>query len=427
MKALLFNMHDVVLLLTAGACLLLGVLQFKAARRCGQRQDFLSLFLLTTGLVSVHTLVYWAEPLRHQLFDAFPQAYLLLSTTAFLLGPLLFWHVGTVSLRPFKWSPKQWWHLLPALLAPVYLYWVCFRFDSATQRVLFLDMKLYNQPGVFYQHYISAEKLLPLIYGLLALWMVIRASRSDEGAGRQATWHSLRVLVGGFTVIWSWAAVTHFWGWLHPGGLSDLMGIAGNYLRLGLVVYLIYDFLMTLTASRPEAVTGQRSPSASAVSVSGGTGLELLASRDTVSPESAHPGQNSASATLVAPEPVEPEPQVPSEAHARLIVHAMETDRVFLNSQLTLERFADTVGLPSREVSAVINRRFDQNFHEFINAYRVEEAKKMLSDPLQMGTSIQDIAQASGFNSKATFHRFFKQHVAMTPSAYRRQQVQRSA
>jgi len=85
-----------------------------------------------------------------------------------------------------------------------------------------------------------------------------------------------------------------------------------------------------------------------------------------------------------------------------------------------LERFADIVGLAPREVSTVINRKFRQNFHEFINGYRLNHAKQLLRNSEQFALSIQDIAHASGFNSKATFNRFFKKFVLITPSDYRR-------
>src|SRR5690606_12215242 len=110
-----------------------------------------------------------------------------------------------------------------------------------------------------------------------------------------------------------------------------------------------------------------------------------------------------------------------AEALAARIDKLMQTEKPYLNSQLTLERFADLLGVSSRQVSFTINRCFQQNFHEFINRFRVEEAKRLLGDEEFQERTILDIAQQSGFNSKATFNRFFKSFVGVTPSAYRQQ------
>jgi len=67
----------------------------------------------------------------------------------------------------------------------------------------------------------------------------------------------------------------------------------------------------------------------------------------------------------------------------------------------------------------VINRRFEQNFFEFINKYRVAEAKKLLEDPDHAQSTMIDIMADAGFNSKATFNTFFKKLVGSTPSQYR--------
>ena len=86
----------------------------------------------------------------------------------------------------------------------------------------------------------------------------------------------------------------------------------------------------------------------------------------------------------------------------------MERDKLFLNTRLTLDEFAKRVELPSRQVSAAINQCLQQNFHEFVNRYRVEEAKRILSLPDKERQTVVQISSMSGFNSKAAFNRFFK-------------------
>ena len=60
----------------------------------------------------------------------------------------------------------------------------------------------------------------------------------------------------------------------------------------------------------------------------------------------------------------------------------------------------------------------NKNFFDYINSYRVAEAKeKIAKEPAQ---TLLQIAYAVGFNSKNSFNSAFKKHVGMTPSAYRK-------
>jgi AraC-like DNA-binding protein len=67
----------------------------------------------------------------------------------------------------------------------------------------------------------------------------------------------------------------------------------------------------------------------------------------------------------------------------------------------------------------VINQRFHKNFNDFINDYRIEEAKKMLGHKKTRDYKLLTIAYEVGFNSKTTFNVVFKKKVGMTPSQYR--------
>jgi AraC-like DNA-binding protein len=374
MKAVLFNIHDVALLLTIGACALLGSIHLGSWRRPKWVGRVFALFLATNALVAFNTLIFWAEPIRHPVFSVFPYLYLLLSAAGFLLGPLLYWHSKAHVDPHFRPGRNHWWHLLPALFALAYLYVECFRFPPGIRRDLFLNLQIYHQPYAFYGHFITLEKLLPVVYAAWCLGLIRRQGHGNNrysiGAGAMG---DLFYVVGGFTTVWVWGALTHFLGTAYPGDVSDLMGILGNYFTLGLMVLLIYRELRA--SLQPSGSTVQ----------AGRENEEL------------------------------------NQEHVDQIAQAMAKDKVFLNPQLTLERFAELVGCSPREVSAIINGHFRQNFHEFVSGYRIEEVKANLRDPAYGDWTIPSIAQAAGFNSKATFHRFFKKLESTTPNEYRKQ------
>jgi AraC-like DNA-binding protein len=71
-----------------------------------------------------------------------------------------------------------------------------------------------------------------------------------------------------------------------------------------------------------------------------------------------------------------------------------------------------------RQVSNIINRHFKKNFYEYVNYYRVEQAKALLLQADQQA-SMLDVMADAGFNSKSAFNRYFKKFVNMTPTEFR--------
>jgi AraC-like DNA-binding protein len=107
------------------------------------------------------------------------------------------------------------------------------------------------------------------------------------------------------------------------------------------------------------------------------------------------------------------------EEHAARLSEHMSSNRPHLESELTLPMLADQVGIPPHHLSQVINTRFGSNFFDFINNYRVEEAKRLFLDKSKAPYTILAIAQEAGFNSKTAFNTAFKRATGQTPSVYR--------
>lgn len=100
------------------------------------------------------------------------------------------------------------------------------------------------------------------------------------------------------------------------------------------------------------------------------------------------------------------------------LAHLMEHDALYREPALSIGQLARRSGYPEYLVSAVINRRFDGNFWEYINRLRIEAVRRCLADGGDQRT-ILDIAYACGFTSKSTFNAAFKRQTGETPSAYR--------
>lgn len=97
----------------------------------------------------------------------------------------------------------------------------------------------------------------------------------------------------------------------------------------------------------------------------------------------------------------------------RLDAH-MATRKPHLDPDLTLARLARQLGVPSKQLSAVINRGRKENVSRTINRLRIEEACTLL----QNGSSVTEAMFSSGFNTKSNFNREFARIKGMSPSQW---------
>ena len=105
---------------------------------------------------------------------------------------------------------------------------------------------------------------------------------------------------------------------------------------------------------------------------------------------------------------------------AQKLLKFMETDRPYLDEELTLQKLSLLTSISTHHLSQAINQSLNTNFYKFVNAYRIEEVKRKLKNPEFEKYSILGIAFESGFNSKSTFNKIFKEETGMTPSAFKR-------
>lgn len=105
------------------------------------------------------------------------------------------------------------------------------------------------------------------------------------------------------------------------------------------------------------------------------------------------------------------------------IERLMEDSKTYLQSELTLQDLADLLETPSYQVTQAINEGLNKNFYDLVNGYRVEEAKRLLSDPATRNNKILTIGMDAGFNSKTTFNTVFKKFTGLTPSEFKEQQL----
>ena len=97
----------------------------------------------------------------------------------------------------------------------------------------------------------------------------------------------------------------------------------------------------------------------------------------------------------------------------------MLTHKPYKRSNLKAAEIAKLLNITPHEFSQLLNDNLGRNFAVFINEYRVEEAKQLIRSNTKY--TLDAIGTEAGFNSKSSFYTYFKSHVGMTPSMYRKQ------
>lgn len=107
------------------------------------------------------------------------------------------------------------------------------------------------------------------------------------------------------------------------------------------------------------------------------------------------------------------------DAYRTRLEGIMDEERPYVDANLRLTDLASLVEVSPHELSRLLNEGFGLRFSDFVNRYRVEEAKRLMSDPARREASILELAFEAGFNNKTSFNQAFKKYTRMTPSRYR--------
>jgi AraC-like DNA-binding protein len=99
---------------------------------------------------------------------------------------------------------------------------------------------------------------------------------------------------------------------------------------------------------------------------------------------------------------------------------SIEKVKPYRNPELRLTDFAELIDEHPNNVSQVLNDVLKKNFYDFINFYRIEEAKLLLKSPYFNNYTITAIGFEVGFNSKTSFYSAFKKFANTTPAQFQK-------
>ena len=96
---------------------------------------------------------------------------------------------------------------------------------------------------------------------------------------------------------------------------------------------------------------------------------------------------------------------------------AMRERGLFRDAELNLAKLSRRLGLPARQVSNAINRRYGMSVSQYVNGYRVRTACGLL---VVSDEPVSTVMFEAGFMTKSNFNREFLRVAGTSPSAWRK-------
>lgn len=372
MDKTLFNLHDFILLLTAfeSLAIVIFLLVSKKIKTIGIL--LLIAFFTIRASISLHELILWGSTFRYWVLDLSPNLFFVFNFSYWLDGPLIYLYVCSLLQPNYKLRPLSLLHFAPAVLFIGYLFSSFYLLPIADKKEL---ISTYTFADLSFVSIDFLAKAFRIFYLAAAIKLLQNNASLAKDSVPTPPW-LLQVLIA-FTAILGWelllSAIKIYhsvWGITYYD-VVEIIGLSDYYMLFALtnvVVFLAVTHFSTNEQQKKK---------------------------------------------IVNKEPINMD-------YVEKLEAAMEQDKLFLNPNLSFERMAEKVDIPIKDLSATINRHYQINFYEFINNYRINEAKRLLEDPKQDHRSITEIFYDAGFNSKSVYNTLFKKKFNMTPSQYRK-------
>ncbi|RDC65665.1 helix-turn-helix domain-containing protein [Adhaeribacter pallidiroseus] len=103
------------------------------------------------------------------------------------------------------------------------------------------------------------------------------------------------------------------------------------------------------------------------------------------------------------------------------VIKVMHEAKLYKNPDLSLPILAQQIGLPTNELSRIINSGLQKTFADFVNDFRIAEVKERMLKAEDERFSLLGLALDAGFSSKTTFNRVFKERTGMAPKFFKKE------
>jgi AraC-like DNA-binding protein len=374
---------DIIFLFGAVQALFFGVLLLdKGKNRLPPR--LLLLFFCIIGFVLTEYYLF-----QRMIIFKHPHLLGLTYTFPIILGPILFFYTkslvnenNAISFRDFLL------HAIPFLFVSTFFLFD-FYFLSPQEKLIYYEKETQGDTSGFIyiaEFFINFSIPFYSIVSLLLLKNHLKQIKSSFSNTKSIDLHWLKIVLICMVLV---------------SFVSVLMGLLSDFFNF--ISYEDGDYLMYITLTIIIYFLGYY----------GIKQKPVLSNENPVSPIESTPNHRPKYATSSLND-------VEKEKITKRLTNSIENEKPYLNETLSLKELANKLETTPNNLSQIINEKYNKNFYEFINGYRISEVKRLLSDPNYSHYSMLGIAFECGFNSKSTFNSVFKQFTGKTPSEFRR-------
>jgi AraC-like DNA-binding protein len=405
------NILSVLILISAGQCLFFSIVLFVCMRRGNWRANFfLAVFCLILSVMFVDGFMNVTS-----YYGRYPHLIGMVWPVYFLVGPFHYFYVRELCL------PKQIvlsWHQLPHFL-PAIIYVVLFIFFFSAREIKNVEnvpILIYSIPPLagIPRSILNVLPLLDILQKVLYFMLSYQLIRDYTSSIKQSfssfekinlSW--LRaILIAYAFLVGLLMSLAYF---AVPLGINRQSSYYIYYLSMAAVNYLLFikgfyqpEILSWLQVAHQVNLVRTDAVMVPAAPVPG----MLQGTNETIS----RGKYNKSLLTNARVADI-----------ARQLLELMESRKPYLEPDLTISELADKLSVSSHNLSQVFSRKMSKSFFDFVNEYRVQEARRLLRSPHYTHLSILGIALDAGFNSKNAFYSAFRKCMGMTPSAFMKQ------
>lgn len=103
------------------------------------------------------------------------------------------------------------------------------------------------------------------------------------------------------------------------------------------------------------------------------------------------------------------------------ILKEIVVNKRYRDPDFSAKKLAEILDTNTRYISAVINIRFNQNYSQLVNDYRIKDARHLLTDKRYLDKSMEEISTMVGFANRQSFYASFYRVMGITPRHYKMQ------
>ncbi len=364
-----FSTFDLIHILTIVVQIpLIGALLYKGRHLISNQ--LLAFFLFAQILASLDQLCWSNFELT---YDVYPYLAFIAVPFFAVWGPSMYLYIKSEATDKYRFKPLHLLHYLPFILCSIYFLFSYHIHSIEEKKQLLLTQEVFN--FTFRSKYSAFIALQVFTYNVLSIFTLERyASNNSPKSGSQLTrikWN--RFIIYGYFLVCIFNNLTSFI-YLLAETRESL-----NYFYISAILFFVY-FSVVLSYALLGSHFGDQPKKTRAMSL---TNNQIEKLQSTLEPY-------------------------------------MAEHKPFLQFNLSLSELASKMGLKDRQLSEYINTYCYSTFQDYINGYRIEEAKRLIQESANSGKTMLEIAYEAGFNSKSAFNFAFKKHSTTTPTRYKK-------